>query len=96
MTNKKAKERLEYLRKQIQSECISYGEIVELQSLAKYIDKDDVELLEPAGVPEFEVDKEQILGNIIDIVEDGLVTGEDIRTMQKIVELLNENKLLEN
>ena len=47
-----ATKRLEYLRKQIQSECISYGEIAELQGLAKYIDPSDVLLLEWAGVPE--------------------------------------------
>lgn len=46
-------DRLEYLRSQIQGECISYGEIAELQSLASTIDLDDVELLEWAGVPEF-------------------------------------------
>ena len=45
--------RLEYLRSQIQGECISYGELVELQSLASSIDPGDVELLEWAGVPEF-------------------------------------------
>ena len=39
------KERLEYLREQIRNESISYGEIAELQSLSKYIDKSDVELL---------------------------------------------------
>ena len=45
-------ERLEYLRSQIHAECISYGEIAELQSLADYIDPGDVELLEWAGVSE--------------------------------------------
>lgn len=40
------------LREQINGECISYGEIVELQSLAQYIEADDVVLLEWAGVPE--------------------------------------------
>ena len=45
-------DRLEYLRKQIQAENISYSEIAELQSLVDYIDKDDVELLEWAGVKE--------------------------------------------
>lgn len=49
----KSRSRLEYLRGEIQAERISYGEIAELQSLAKYIDKGDVELLEWAGVPEF-------------------------------------------
>ena len=51
---KDIKKRLKYLRKQIKKECISYGEIAELQSLAKYIKSDDVVLLEWAGVPEFE------------------------------------------
>lgn len=45
-------QRLNYLRDQINQECISYGEIAELQSLAKYIEPWDVQLLEWAGVPE--------------------------------------------
>ena len=48
---KEIKERLEYLRGEIRKECISTGEIAELQGLAEYIDKGDVELLEWAGVP---------------------------------------------
>ena len=47
------KERLEYLRQEIINERISYGEIAELQSLKKHIDKGDILLLEWAGVPEF-------------------------------------------
>ncbi len=47
------KERLEYLRGELRGERISYGELSELQSLAKHIEADDVELLEAAGVPEF-------------------------------------------
>lgn len=46
------KKRLEYLRGEIRKECISYGEILELQSLAKYIASGDVELLQWAGVEE--------------------------------------------
>ena len=46
------RERLEYLRSQIQSERISYEEIAELQSLADYIEDGDAELLEWAGVDE--------------------------------------------
>ena len=49
--------RLEYLRGQIQAESISYGEIIELESLAEHIDPSDVELLEWAGVPEFPDDE---------------------------------------
>ena len=45
-------ERLEYLRGEIKAERISTGEIVELQSLADYIETGDVLLLEWAGVPE--------------------------------------------
>lgn len=44
--------RLEYLRQQLNNENISYGELNELQALAKYIDPGDVQLLEAAGVPE--------------------------------------------
>lgn len=46
------KERLEYLRAELRAERISWGELVELQSLVPYIEPDDVELLEAAGVPE--------------------------------------------
>jgi hypothetical protein len=47
------KKRLEEIRTEIQNERISYGEIQELQNLVQYIDKDDVELLQWAGVEEF-------------------------------------------
>lgn len=46
------KQRLEYLRGELRAERISYAELVELQSLAEYIDPSDVELLEAAGVAE--------------------------------------------
>jgi hypothetical protein len=49
---KQIKSRLEYLRTELRNERISYGELAELESLVKYIDKNDVELLEAAGVPE--------------------------------------------
>jgi hypothetical protein len=45
-------DRLAYLRAEIDAERISYGEIMELQSLAKHIDPKDTILLEWAGVPE--------------------------------------------
>ena len=54
-----AKKRLEELRAEIQAERISMGELLELQSLIPYIDKGDVELLEWAGVPEFEEEPEE-------------------------------------
>ena len=47
------KQRLEYLRKEIRENRISYFETVELQDLADYIQDDDVELLQWAGVEEF-------------------------------------------
>lgn len=43
-------DRLEYLRRELRAERLSYGDIAELASLKKYIDEEDVELLEPAGV----------------------------------------------
>ena len=53
------RQRLLYLRTRIRKQCISYAEIAELQSLAKYIDKEYTDLLEWAGVLEFpdEIDK---------------------------------------
>ncbi len=50
--NAEIKERLEYLRGELQAERISLGELAELQSLAEHISPDDVELLEAAGVRE--------------------------------------------
>jgi len=52
-STKKIKKRLEFLRKELRLERISYGELAELQSLVEHIDLGDVELLEAAGVPEF-------------------------------------------
>lgn len=46
------KERLEEIRTELRAERISYGELAELAILVEFIDPDDVELLEPAGVPE--------------------------------------------
>lgn len=46
------RERLAYLRIQLRAESISYRELVELLSLAGYIEPDDTELLGAAGVPE--------------------------------------------
>ena len=52
------KERLEYLRGQLEAECISWGELHELQCLAEHIEDGDVQLLEAAGVPEEQARKE--------------------------------------
>jgi hypothetical protein len=55
-TLRKIKTILEELRQEIRQGTISYGEIVELHSLKKYIEEGDVEMLEWAGVNEFEND----------------------------------------
>jgi len=52
--NRDIKKRLKYLRNEIINERISYGEIAELQSLSKYIDRGDILLLEWSDVKEFE------------------------------------------
>jgi len=49
-----AKERLAYLRQEIEAERISMAEIAELRSLKEYIEPGDTLLLQWAGVPEFE------------------------------------------
>jgi len=46
------RERLDYLRSEIEAERISYAELSELQSLAEWIDPGDCVLLEWAGVAE--------------------------------------------
>ncbi len=51
-TDNSIRDRLEYLRGEIEAERISYGELCELRELAQYIDPGDVTLLEWAGVPE--------------------------------------------
>ena len=47
------RDRLEELRAELRAERISYGELVELESLAEYIDEDDVELLGAIGINEY-------------------------------------------
>lgn len=51
-TKETPQQRLEYLRGELQAERISQGELAELQDLVEHIEPGDVELLEPAGVPE--------------------------------------------
>lgn len=48
----KIDKRLAEIRQSILDENVSYGEIAELQSLKRYINKCDPFLLEWAGVPE--------------------------------------------
>ena len=47
------KKTLEYLRGELRATRMSYEEVFDLQQLIPYIEKDDIELLEAAGVPEF-------------------------------------------
>lgn len=63
------KERLEYLRSQIEAESISYGEIYELQSLREHIDDGDVQLLEWAAVPEHPRTRDEALEVLISAAE---------------------------
>lgn len=72
------KNRLEELRKKIRLERISTGEIIELQSLAEHIDKNDVELLQWA-IPEFEDE--------IDLFEDYESLPQDV---QDVLEAFGE------
>lgn len=76
MSTQNIKERLEYLRGEIEAERISYGEIAELQSLKEHIEEGDVLLLEWAGVSEGEVER-------------GIIT-EDLETMDD--DTLNEKR----
>jgi len=50
----KTLKRIEYLRKELKAERISYGELVELESLKEFIDERDIELLEAIGILEKE------------------------------------------
>ncbi len=50
-----ARRRLEELRVELRGERLSYGELAELASLVYYIDADDVELQEAAGVEERQI-----------------------------------------
>ena len=49
---RRVKEELEYLRQQKRNEVLSYLDIIKLQSVKEFIDPEDVELLETAGIPE--------------------------------------------
>lgn len=65
-------DRLEHLRTALRAQCISYGELNELQNLAAYIDPGDVELLEAAGVPEHADDDEPVT-----LTFQSTITGEE-------------------
>lgn len=48
-SDRDAERRLEELRQELRNECISYGELAELESLRKHIEPDDAELLGALG-----------------------------------------------
>jgi hypothetical protein len=82
MNKEQAKKRLEEIRKEIKKECISYGEIAELQSLVKYIDSGDVELLEWAGVKEKALsEKEDVESCISFAVKEGYLDEDTAEKM---------------
>jgi hypothetical protein len=61
----KKKERLEEIRTELDNESVSYGELVELQELTEFIEEGDVQLLEAAGVSEF--DEKEITIDLSDL-----------------------------
>jgi hypothetical protein len=64
--------RLEELRKEIQAERISTGELLELQSLKAHIEPSDVELLQWAGVPETDEDETTDLFETPELIPDNV------------------------
>ena len=79
----KIKNRLEYLRREINAERISYGEILELQSLSEYIEQDDVFLREWAGIPEFSWQQQRkMIGYNI---KDRIMSGKEILKLVCII-----------
>jgi len=52
VSTKHTRARLDYIRGEIEKECVSYGELSELYSLREYIPHDDVLLREWAGFAE--------------------------------------------
>lgn len=53
-----AQQRLEEIRKSLDNENISYGELAELSALREHIDEGDVQLREASGTPEFPIDSQ--------------------------------------
>ena len=69
MKKKDAKKRLEELRKELKDGIMSWYELSELQNLTEYIEDDDVELLQWAGVPEGMTGKEWAKKEREDMIE---------------------------
>lgn len=97
--NSNTKERLEYLRGEMRNGTLSYGELAELQSLAKHIEPGDVELLEAAGVPECMLSAMNTV-NVIEMTDmtiQKLVAFPDdkegnAKAEELFTQLINENK----
>lgn len=88
------KQRLAYLRKQIKQDNISNAEILELQSLAKHIDKGDTLLLEWAGVPEFEPESNELDKLYEELKKTATIS--QMALVSQIVELEIEQELQSN
>lgn len=87
------KERLEYLRTELRAERISYSELLELESLIPHIDKNDIELLQAAGVDEeqntFFVDIPSILN--VNGIDESLINVESFATREEAIEFAQQH-----
>jgi len=84
------KERLEEIRTELDNETMSYGELTELQNLAEFIEEGDVQLLEAAGVPEFDESiQEMELPDMV--VKPILMTRSDV--IEEYGHMLNEEQI---
>jgi hypothetical protein len=86
-------ERLEYLRGELQGECISMSELHELQGLSAHIDPSDVELREAAGAPEFPT-RDDIIREVQTYCADLHQSGEGWTTAdgEHVAALLNQDE----
>ena len=96
---KDAKKRLEQIRKSLRREDLSYGEIAELEALSDFIEADDIELRQAAGLPEFnegvyEAKKSDIEKGTKVVIkgtpfdgEEGIIASEDMHDGKYIVQL---------
>ncbi len=93
MLSEARKARLEELRYALEDECISYGELAELQELIPYIEPGDVQLLEAAGVSEFPEDEETppacVSKQLTEITARAVVEGDGVSLAAKVSQVLH-------
>lgn len=84
------KERLEEIREELNNESVSYGELAELQELTEFIEEGDVQLLEAAGVEEFDDVVEEM-----EFPDSIVVTKEMTRTevLEEYGDILSEEQI---